>query len=603
MTHQFPTQRSAREVLASPCFHRVDALARRTWTDAEADALADKLTSMLKTEAGTMRLRRVQALALYEAAQWGGLMAPIRVGGGKTLISFLMPKMVPNRKPLVLVPASLVEKTQEDFRAARRHWVGARSYWIESYEKLGRVESAKLLENGEPDLIICDEAHRLKNPQAAVTKRVARYVRESRKANRRLAFVFMTGTVIVRSITEFAHLANWALGDGAPTPQEWVQAQAWARALDAQVPDSQRFAGGVLERWIDPDDRRPGLAPLRAGYRRRMTSTPGVIATQEPPLDVPLTITSRLTEDCEELEEAFRTLRTTGETPDGYPCADAIEVYRHARELASGFYYRANPRPPADWLAARGAWAAACRHVLAHNRSGLDSESAVKIAIRKGQHREHAEALRAWDEIADSYDLEKNRETVWISDKPVQQILEWARDGEPCIIWVTSDALGARLAEYGLPWYGQGAVTALGRPIMRSSPKDGPIVASVLPCSTGQNLQERGWCRNLVAELPSHGGQWEQMIGRTHRDGQTRPVTVEILLGCREDVTTWHKSGDDSACAEELTGQAQKLVHALSDGVHDWDDIAGLRGWRWQRTRSGAVPLRMFGGRFDREEG
>jgi superfamily II DNA or RNA helicase len=56
--------------------------------------LSMKLTQKLRTENGTMTLRPIQAQALSELEQCQGLFAPIRVGGGKTLISLLAPALL-----------------------------------------------------------------------------------------------------------------------------------------------------------------------------------------------------------------------------------------------------------------------------------------------------------------------------------------------------------------------------------------------------------------------------------------------------------------------------------------------------------------------------
>jgi hypothetical protein len=81
--------------------------------------------------------------------------------------------------------------------------------------------------------------------------------------------------------------------------------------------------------------------------------------------------------------------------------------------------------------------------------------------------------------------------------------------------------------------------------------------------SGGEALNLQPWCRNIVLEPPSGGDSWEQMLGRTHRSGQTRPV--ECLIPVSRQT---HKNILDSALRsamfmESLTGQRQKLVAAL----------------------------------------
>lgn len=74
---------SSRSILASEEFRRILALPRRTPEDIEA--VTDRMTEILKTPAGTMRLRPIQAMALLEMGMTRGMFGIIRVGGGKCL--------------------------------------------------------------------------------------------------------------------------------------------------------------------------------------------------------------------------------------------------------------------------------------------------------------------------------------------------------------------------------------------------------------------------------------------------------------------------------------------------------------------------------------
>jgi hypothetical protein len=113
-----------RGVMSTPELARVLNIPRRVWAeDKELDALASALTDWLKTPKGTMALRPIQAKALEELHDFGGLLAPIRVGGGKTLISMLAPVVLGAERPLLLVPAKLRDKTLREFAELRRHWL------------------------------------------------------------------------------------------------------------------------------------------------------------------------------------------------------------------------------------------------------------------------------------------------------------------------------------------------------------------------------------------------------------------------------------------------------------------------------------------------
>ena len=131
---------------------RILALPRRQMPDGEA--LAERLTRALKKEGGTMSLRPVQAIALYEAARVGGLFAPIPVGGGKTLLSLLLPTVLEAKRPLLLLPAALCGKTHAERQKLSTHWQIRDGVRIFSYERLSLMNSAKELHISRPDLKI-----------------------------------------------------------------------------------------------------------------------------------------------------------------------------------------------------------------------------------------------------------------------------------------------------------------------------------------------------------------------------------------------------------------------------------------------------------------
>jgi len=531
---------------------RIERLPRRLW-DASAESLADELTEILKTPDGRMRLRPIQAVALAEIGTVGGLFGPLRVGAGKTLITLLAPAVAFAERPLLLVPASLVGKTKRDEDLLRYHWRLPNWIRVMSYEWLGRVQAAEALDAYEPDLVIADEVHRLKNPRAAVTRRVRRYMANHVDTR----FVGMSGTITKRSIKDFAHVLRWTHKPvDAPLPRTHTDLELWADALDERKGQTRRADPGALAVFCNDDEStlwatEPRKAARRA-FRRRLIETPGVVATKETPIDASIVVNALEPKSTPWIRQAFETLRYTWETPDGHPIADGLAMFRHARELALGFYYVWDPRPPRDWLDARKAWAAHVRRVLAHSRT-LDSE--LQVRQRDGD----VEVCRAWLDVRDTF--EPNTIPRWIDESVVEFCARWLnRHGG--IVWTEHTCFAERLAELsGAPYFGRKGLDANGNMIENAT---GPIIASIASNSTGRNLQ--AWSKNLITSMPANGMQTEQLFGRTHRDGQLADeVRFDVLTTCAEHVGAFYQATRDAEFVFDATGSPQKILLADHD--------------------------------------
>ncbi len=284
--------------------------------------------------------------------------------------------------------------------------------------------------------------------------------------------------------------------------------------------------------------------------QRRITETPGVVATSESPIDASLVI--------EDWWPEYTPMRTIGtalddlaekwETPDGIPLTSAAEVWRIARELALGFYYRWNPEPPGEWLEARRKWAAFVRAILLRSRT-LDSEA--QVAERHSSRSEYSNWMRVRGMYTPSI------ETVWIDESIVERAAEWAQEKKG-IIWTDLVAVGKKLDDRKVPYYGEMGKDKNQNIIEQAS---AGISASIAANSEGRNLQH--YSRNLVLTPPTTGLAWEQMLGRTHRDGQKADeVSVEVFFGCKENIDAFYQAKSDAKYQEQITGSPQKLLEA-----------------------------------------
>ena len=138
----------------------------------------------------------IQIWGLNEGGKRGGLFAPIGVGHGKTGIDLLILMAIHAYHPevmtgILLVPANLrAQLTQIDIVQWRAHWnlpningdkwftPGKPTLHVLSYNELSGARNSSLVSIIDPDVIIADEAHNLRNHTAARTKRFLRHFSE-----------------------------------------------------------------------------------------------------------------------------------------------------------------------------------------------------------------------------------------------------------------------------------------------------------------------------------------------------------------------------------------------------------------------------------------
>ena len=127
-----------------------------------------------------MELWPNQAAALLECYQCDGLFAPIPVGQGKALISLLIPVILEAKNPVLIVPASLRNQTNDQvIPKMREHWKLHSNLTIIGYSELSQLDNKNILDVVNPDVIVLDEAHYLKNLRSARSKRFFRYLKKN----------------------------------------------------------------------------------------------------------------------------------------------------------------------------------------------------------------------------------------------------------------------------------------------------------------------------------------------------------------------------------------------------------------------------------------
>lgn len=479
------------------------------------------------------------------------------------MISYLAGTVLGAERVMLIIPAKLREKTRREFSKLSKHWRGPKRMHIMSYELLSRDRGLAELEAYRPDLVVADEAHKFKNTSAACTKRIRRYLT---KTHPDCGYVDMSGTIVKRSILEFYHRQNWALPDGAqPLPRPYNEVCDWADALDVGPSALGRLMPGALMQLCNPEElaaveakptKGAHIRAARSGFQRRLLSTPGVVGTEEM-FDGAMSIIMTGVEwtPGDAVIDAFARLRATWELPDGHPIDQASTLWQAARCLIQGFYYRWDPEPPVEWMQWRKEWGRMVREIL-HRYRDIDSPMIAAREVEKGRIPWASDTLAQWQAVRGIY----TPKTVahWIDDAAYKFCLDWANKNTG-LIWVNEVAMGQRLlSEGGIPYYG--AQGKCGKEFIED--ERATCAASIAANTEGRNLQH-AFSKNLVVAPPPGGSVWEQMIGRTHREGQQADeVTVEVALGCYENWRVVMQALQDAEFQERTTGQCQKLNFA-----------------------------------------
>lgn len=555
------------------------SLPRRAYEKSFVQDLVDGLTEELKTPEGTQKLKPTQAVGLYELNIYRGLFGAQRVGSGKTLETLLAPTVLEDHRSVLLLPAALIAKTErERSEVYSPHWKVSRGLRPMSYEQLGRTQAVdektgkSILDTWRPTLIIADECHKLKNAKAAVTRRVARYMADYPDT----VFAALSGTIVKHSLSDYGHMLAWCLKNGAPVPLDRAELLAWGEVLDAGD-DWSMFADAKKRAMLEPLRAGKSIS-VREAFQQRLSQTPGVVMSEgDRGCTASLLIRGIEFDVSPKTEQNFEKLRQDWETPDGWMMSDGMECWKTARELACGLHYLWDPRPPEEWLEARRAWAKFARDTLLYSRT-YDSEMQLAAAVDRGVVKDGG-VLDAWRKMKPTF--VPNVVYEWHDDAALDVCMIWAKHEGPGIIWTAHEFFARELAKQsGFMYYGAGGMTDDGGTIEQEGGKK-TVIASMPANGTGRNLQ--AFSRSLVTAAPSGGDQWEQLLGRTHREGQKADeIVYDVLLGCRESVKSIQDAMTGARMIQETTGLDQLLLSCDMDvGFEDDSRV----GWRWQKQR------------------
>ncbi len=617
--------------------------------DAAIWQLTFEMSKWLRLPGSTATLRPVQAVALCELYYYRRLFGCLGVGEGKTLVSFLAPTVLGAQRPMLILPAKLRDvKTPREFAKLAKDWRSPASLRIISYEELQRdyghervlvynqfgqvlpgtcapalfdafernpgtaiaahfdgtmwvapapplkpaharvylqVQAFGLLDLADPDLIMLDECHRAKSKKSARARKIARFM--ARKPE--TVHVDMSGSITKDSIRDYSHILEWTHKEASPLPlsTHYNTLKDWANALDVKVSDEDRVqVGALLE--LASDEERKTLDPTtaaRRGFRRRLTETPGVIASGRQYEGASLLIQEIAEPDYDSItEDNFLQLRLKGELPDGTTTSGGLDDWRHERTMCRGYFTTWDPAPPTPWKLARTEWNAAVRYAIANNQKGLDSEfqiagaCAIPYTGQRGAKYtgqmwdETRTAYHAWIAIKDTFT--PNMVERWFDDAALEFVATWMADHRG-LVWIENVAFGKRLAQMtGALYFQEKGIDARTRKNIEDArpATDGSIIVSIESNKEGRNLQEH-WSENFFGNLPKGGDNCEQTIGRTHRPGQVADeVSVDVAVWCKADGNAWLNILSTSTYSAETTLPAK--VFYADVVMPDADELA-----------------------------
>jgi len=382
------------------------------------------------------RLRPEQAMAMIHYNDYGGIFVTLGVGGGKTLICFMVAndcykKIIAQRQQgttdkeariLIVVQANLLTKFENDVTFMRKFLKelppiyilggvskqkrtmlaksGRRGVYVCSYHTLQSKDATDILNSVKPCQIICDEAQNVAGTKdSARAKRFRTYVNEQQPE-----VVPLSGTMTRKSVMEYYFLSKAALGKYNFLPNSYTMATEWAGVLDSVAASMGDFRNDNMPRpgpinwlptWCHTHFPKVELPPNLVGFRRafahRMTSAPGVIcSTQEDPVGKQLIFHNNPCKGMETaegwpvLKDHLEVLTEDFVTPSGEELSCAMNVwgYRYQME-ATGFFYDLYWRDPETIAKSKGLSLSAAEDVLERSKEYHEKHKTYQATLRR----------------------------------------------------------------------------------------------------------------------------------------------------------------------------------------------------------------------------
>ncbi len=389
------------------------------------------------------KLYPVQVKAMMQYHDYGGLICPIPVGGGKTLVSVLIANDAfvhfGKRRIILMNPPNLIDQLRDtELPFYRRHisinvpiyWIAGKNagkrmmlakskragLYVISYSLLSGAQGAEILDAIEPDLIIGDEIQSIASSN--VSARGRRFKNAVKKFSPQL--VGLSGTITKKSPRDYHFLVVNALQENSFMPRPNNIAEEWSKIIDCNAcsidefhPNSAPQPGPIMPLidWakknfpelLDNNNKtifQNNLIGFSASYAIRLKTTPGVVAAEGDQLGIALRITnidslnkheysSTLKDEdshgYKELKRLVKQLTEEWVAPNGDEIEHAMHIWRWRYELEGFGFYNNLFWPTAEKVALK---------------RGISVPDATGILDRSKEHhgldQEFLKLLRKW---------------------------------------------------------------------------------------------------------------------------------------------------------------------------------------------------------------
>ena len=519
------------------------------------------LTKYLKRPEGKQQLRPIQNEMLWQAIDRRGLLGFVACGEGKTLVSMLLPSVLRSNRPLLLLPAFMITQHKSDRSSYGLHW-NLKEMKVLSYETLSSPKRLKELEDYAPDLIICDEAHLLRNLKSARVRRLDNYMIKFSPM-----FCALSGTLVARSIVDYSHLASWALGAYSTIPRIASIVQEWCLSIEEGIPSK-------LVNTIIPKGSKEE-------YLSRLQRTKGIVITKSQEVGASLVINKEKISMPASLKKSIAIAMSTNDivsatneildtdqleamfqSSDLWTPKDAF-LLRVWGQISCGFVYTwdwQDREIDSEWIQAKRDWGRASFKML--ESSTFDSISLISQFSETEKAPAYLRnAWMRWKQVKDR-DPPMTR-AIWLDTFLIDYVEDWlSKQDQPCIIWVQYAALANALKDrLKIECYGAGEEDA--NRLNKNKDTAHHCIMSIKAHATGKNLQ--AWNNQIVVHPLAHPSTWEQLLARTHRPGQNADEVFCSVLTTGLFGKAWHKAVKDSQYIEETTGQKQRINYATKN--------------------------------------